>query len=513
MSNSFAAGYRLCFVALIALTRSAAFAQSAEPLVYNVKISLQGEPLAQIEAKLPVGSEPTLDLMMPVWSPGYYKVEDYAAQVHELSARGPDGANLAVEKTQNNRWRIQTGGASSIDLAYRLNCTSRAVTGNSIGEDFAVLNPGAMFIVPLDRDHRVFEVRLDLPPKWQTSICALDAAPDRQPNHYQTDDYETLVDSPILAGNVNVHEFDVAGKKHYVAEVAAPGNWDSQRAAQNLQQIVQANEKFWGLLPYQRYVFLNVFRPGAGGLEHKNSTLLTSSAKDGPSGARWLSFVSHEYFHAFNVKRLRPVELGPFDYEHPPNTPSLWVSEGLTVYYEDVLLCRAGLISPADYLNSISKLIGQLQNSPGRFAQTLEQSSMSVWSGGTSGIGRDNKTTVSYYVKGPVVGFLLDAHIRRLTAQKKSLDDVMRLAYQRYGGAHGFRPDEFRGVADEVTGEDLQQWFHQALTTTDELDYSEALEWYGLKFAPAANSQDAWKLEPRADASQDQVAHLHALTD
>ena len=210
-------------------------------------------------------------------------------------------------------------------------------------------------------------------------------------------------------------------------------------------------------------------------MEHRNCALLTTSSRDGPTGKglRWLSFVSHEYFHAFNVKRLRPVELGPFDYEHPPNTESLWISEGLTNYYEDLLLCRAGLASQPDYLQSISNFIGQLQNSPGRLVQTLEQSSTSVWTGGVSGIGRDNKSTVSYYVKGPVVGFLLDARIRRITAGRKSLDDVMRLAYQTYGGEHGFRPEQFREVAEEVAGSAMDEWFHQALATTMELDYTE----------------------------------------
>jgi predicted metalloprotease with PDZ domain len=501
-------------VELIALTVPATFAAAVEPIVYTVKTPTPQEHLAEIEAVIPIEPAAAVEFMMPVWSPGYYKVEDFAGHVQDLSARAPQAGPLEIEKDQKNRWRIKTTGVSSIILSYRLNCTGRSVTANWVGKEFAVFNPGAMFIVPVECKHRSYEVRLELPAEWPMSISALDATTDGQPNRYETDDYETLVDSPILAGNLTIHEFDVAGSKHCVADAGELGGWDSARAAENLERIVRANQSFWGSLPYKRYVFFNVFRPGAGGLEHRNCALLTTSSKDGPTGKglRWLSFVSHEYFHAFNVKRLRPVELGPFDYEHPPNTESLWVSEGLTNYYQDLLLCRAGLASPPDYLQSISNFIGQLQNSPGRLVQTLEQSSISVWTSGVSGIGRDNKSTVSYYVKGPVVGFLLDARIQRMTAGRKSLDDVMRLAYQRYGGEHGFRPEQFREVAEEVAGSTLGEWFHQALATTMELDYAEALDWYGLQFAPSNNPQDAWKLEPLKNATQEQIAHLHALT-
>jgi predicted metalloprotease with PDZ domain len=266
-------------------------------------------------------------------------------------------------------------------------------------------------------------------------------------------------------------------------------------------------------LPFRRYVFLNVFGRGAGGLEHKDSTLLTAGA--GPAGRepgsiRWLSFVSHEYFHAFNVKRLRPVELGPFDFENPPATKSLWIAEGLTTYFGDLMIVRAGLATPRDHLAALSSHIGQLQNSRGRLVQSLEDASLDVWASGTSGVGRDATTKLSYYVKGPVVGFLLDARIRRATDGKKSLDDVMRLAYARYSGDRGFTPEQFRATAEEVAGVDLKEWFRKAVASTDELDYREALDWFGLRFAPADDPKKAWKLEVREDATDIQKGHFRA---
>jgi predicted metalloprotease with PDZ domain len=314
------------------------------------------------------------------------------------------------------------------------------------------------------------------------------------------------VDSPIVAGNPTVHEFQVEGSRHFLVDIGETGQWDGGRAAHDLEKIVRETRRFWGFLPFQRYYFLNVFRMGGGGLEHRDSTLLTASptrlAATGPD-FRWYSFVSHEYFHAFNVKRLRPVELGPFDYEDAPHTSSLWISEGLTTYFGELIVTRAGLGKADDFLASMSAQIGQLQTSPGRLVQTLEQSSLDVWSSGMSGVGRRNSTTVSYYVKGPVVGFLLDAKIRRATADKKSFDDAMRLAYKRYSGERGFTSEQFRTTTEEIAGIDLKEWFRRALASTEELDYAEALDWFGLRFAPLEEPAKKASEEPAKKASEE----------
>ena len=176
-------------------------------------------------------------------------------------------------------------------------------------------------------------------------------------------------------------------------------------------------------------------------------------------------------------------------------------------YLGELAVARAGLSTPEQVLASMSQRIAQLQRSAGRLVQTLEQSSNGVWtSEGISGVNTNANTSVSYYLKGQIVGFLLDARVRRATNGAKSLDDVMRLAYQRYGGARGFTPGEFQAIASEIAGVDLAGWFRRAVASTDELDYAEALEWYGLQFTTAG-----WVLEPRADATSGQREHLRAL--
>lgn len=178
-----------------------------------------------------------------------------------------------------------------------------------------------------------------------------------------------------------------------------------------------------------------------------------------------------------------------------------------TVYYDALLATRAGLGTPKEFLARLSGNIDRLQKSPGRLKQTLEQASLDVWTSSFSGIGGSDKT-VSYYVKGPIVAFLLDAKIRCQTQGTKSLDDVMRLAYERYSGAKGFTPEQFRKTTEEVAGVDLQTWFEKAVSSTDELDYAEVLDWFGLRFAPGDGSKITWRLEIRDDATEAQRSRL-----
>ncbi len=489
----------------------AAGAQS-DTLEYSVSFPNPAAHAAAVTAIVPTHGRSTIELMMPIWSPGYYKVENYADKVHDLVARGAAGAALEVGHVARNRWRIDTHGARLVTVAYDVTADVRFVTSDWVGDSLIVLNGAPTFVTIADSAPHAAEVRLALPDGWR-SATSLDSVPGVK-DAYRARSYGELVDSPIIAGNLRFHSFVAGGRPHTVVDAGELGNWDSDRAARDIARFANENGHFWGSLPYERYVFLNVFRRGGGGLEHANSTLLTSNAGAGGSPAgylRWLNFVSHEYFHALTVKRLRPVELGPFDYEAAPKTPSLWISEGLTTYYGDLMVARAGLAGTTEFLDGMSALIGQLQNTPGRRVQTLSASSLDVWNSENSAVGMDKSTTVSYYTKGPVVGLLLDAHIRRLTSGRRSLDDVMRTAYSRYGGAHGFTPEQFRAVASEVAGANLDAWFLLALDSTEELDYQEMLDWYGLQFTDGSDPKAVWRLEPRPNATGEQKAHLAAL--
>jgi predicted metalloprotease with PDZ domain len=492
-------------------------AQATEPIVYVVRVEDPASHFAEIEARVPTDGKTTIELMMPTWTPGFYRVEDYAAEVRDLTARSLDGQPLAITRpSRKNRWTVTADGAAEIRLRYRLHAEKNSVTTNWIGPQLLVLNGAASFITLAETRERPHEVTLVPPAAWKRASTALARAPGEASNswHWRAADFDELVDSPIVAGDLDIHSFTIDGHSFDLVDAGRPSQWDGARAARDLAHVVRANQAVWGDLPFERYVFLNVFRRGGGGLEHRSSTLLTANAERALTGTgycRWLSFVAHEFVHAYNVKRLRPRELGPFDYEREPRTPSLWIAEGLTTYLADLALARARLITREEYLATVSSSIAELQREPGRLEQTLEQSSLDVWSNSLSGI-NPSVATVSYYEKGAVVGFLLDARIRRATLGARSLDDLMRAAYRRYGGAHGFTPEEFRSLASEIAGSSLEEWFHRAEASTEELDYSEALAWFGLTWAspdPAAEAR--WELAVSPDATAQQRAHFEAL--
>jgi predicted metalloprotease with PDZ domain len=432
--------------------------------------------------------------MMAVWTPGSYLVREYARHVEDVAARTPEGRILDVDKSRKNRWRISTGGAPQIAFSYRVYSREMSVRTNWVEAAFALLNGAPTFVTLVEPGPRPHDVRLILPPDWRVTVTGLPEIAG-EPHGYRAPDFDTLVDSPIVAGNPALYEFTVGGKRHVLANVGEAGVWDGPRSAKDVEAIVRENLRFWGELPYDKYVFLNLITEAGGGLEHKNSTVLMTSrwrTRTRRAYLGWLALVSHEFFHVWNVKRLRPVELGPFDYENEVYTRSLWVSEGLTDYYAKLTLARAGLTTPEEFLAEVSNNIESLQTTPGRLAQPLEDASFDAWIKEYRPNENTPNTTISYYTKGDVVSFLLDARIRAATRGARGLDEVMRLAYQRYAGQRGFTPEQFRQTAREVAATDLSEWFRKALNTTEELEYAEALGWYGLRFRKEPERNRAW---------------------
>lgn len=438
---------------------------------------------------------------MPVWTPGSYLVREYARNVEDVRAFGNGGAALTIVKSRKNRWKVETGGAAEIRFSYRVYCREMSVRTNWVADSFALLNGAPTFVAMAGDLKSPRDVLLELPQAWKTTMTGLPEAPDGRPHHYVAPDYDTLVDSPILAGNPEVHRFEVDGIPHFLVNQGEQGVFSGANAAADVEKIVRRNREMWGSLPYRKYVFLNLITEAGGGLEHKNSVCMMTNrwaTRTRRGYVSWLDLASHEYFHAWNVKRLRPVELGPFDYESENITKSLWVAEGFTDYYGPLNVQRAGLTTRAEYLGtgraagpatptvSLSATINALQSTPGRLAQSAEETSFNSWIKFYRPDENSANTTISYYTKGAVVAWLLDARIRVRTKGEKSLDDLMRLAFARYSGDRGYTPEEFKSAAAEVAGSSLQEFFRQTVESTEELDYSEALEWFGLRFRPPA---------------------------
>jgi predicted metalloprotease with PDZ domain len=443
---------------------------------------------AEINVTVPSEGAADVEMMMAVWTPGSYLVREFSRHVEGVTATAADGLPLPVVKTRKNRWSIAARGASEIHVAYRVYGREMSVRTNWIEADFALINGAATFMTPVGGSSRPHRITIVPAQAWTRSFTALPRCSD-EPHAYLAADYDRLVDSPMLIGNAAAYEFEVDGKPHALVDEGEAGIFDGLRAVSDVEAIVREYRRMWGSLPYERYLFLNVISEAGGGLEHAESTVLMTSrwtTRTRKAYLGWLGLVSHEFLHVWNVKRLRPIELGPFDYERENHTRSLWFAEGFTEYYTDLVVHRAGLSTREEYLEALSSKIEVLQTTPGRLVQSLEAASFDAWIKHYRPDENSPNSAISYYTKGAVVAFLLDARIRAASQGTRSLDDVLRAAYAEYSGPRGFSSEDMRALIERVGGVDLQEFWRDYVEGVAELDYAPALETFGLSFRTVA---------------------------
>ena len=475
----------LAFVCTVVTSGAMVRAQALEPIRYTLRFPAPQTQYLEVEASIPASGRAELDVYMATWTPGSYLIREYERNVEAVTASAGSRA-VAVAKSAKNRWKITTGGAPSVTLRYKVYSREMTVRNNWVESAFAMLNGAPTFITLVERAARPHEVRIDLPAAWKRVETALEPV-SGSPNTFRAADFDTLVDSPIIIGNPLTRDFTVDGKRHVLVFEGDTALIDADRAAADVQKIVVAARNVMGPLQYPHYHFLNMVTESGGGLEHKNSFLgmtgrFTTRTDRAYKG--WLGLIAHEYFHNWNVKRLRPVELGPFDYENENYVKKLWVAEGFTDYYADILPKRAGIASKDEFLDGISDQIEQVQIIPGRLVTPVNMASFDTWIKQYRPDENTANISINYYPKGAVIAFLLDAKIRKATGGARSLDTGMQWAMQRYSGEKGYTPEQFYAVMSEAAGTDLKGWFAKTAESTDELDYSEALEYYGLRFRP-----------------------------
>ena len=424
----------------------------------------------------------SVDVRMPVWSPGYYQRLDFANNVENFQATDALRNLNGWRKMPGNAWRINNGGGSFI-LNYDVKTIRPFVGTPYLDEGRGYILPAGVFLYLAGEINHSVTVTIKPYSSWKNVATGLDSVPGKQ-FVYIAPDYDILYDSPILVGNLEeLPPFFVKGIPHrFIAY--KPGEFDKVSFMNDLKKIVETATTLMGDIPYKHYTFIGI-GPGAGGIEHLNSASVSfdgSNQNSQQNRLRTYFFLAHEYFHHYNVKRIRPIELGPFDYDNGSRTKMLWVSEGLSVYYEEMIVKRAGLCNEEELFNAFRSNILAYEGKPGRLYQSLTQASYETWSDGPFGrTGDDVNKTISYYDKGPAVGMLLDFKIRHETKNKKSLDDVMRTLYKEFyqQKKRGFTEDEFRQVCERIAGTSLAEVFDY-VSTTKELDYKKYLQYAGL---------------------------------
>jgi predicted metalloprotease with PDZ domain len=366
----------------------------------------------------------------------------------------------------------------TLRVAYEVYADELTVRTSHLDASHGFANPSGVLLYAAGREGEPHRVTVHAPEGWRVSTAL---RPDG--DEWVASDYDDLADSPLEIGTHPVHEFEVAGRTHRYA-VWGEGNLDATRLVADTTRIIQAEHAFWGAVPYPDFTFILHLSPGgAGGLEHRNSTVLLADRWSfrGRPYERFLGLVAHELFHLWNGKRLRPAVLGPFDYTRENYTRELWVVEGITTYYTELMLRRAGIISAARYLDKLGEAISRFQTLPGRQVQTLEAASFDTWIKFYRPDANSPNSSISYYEKGALVALLLDLRIRATTGGKRSLDDVMRRLWVEFGAREvGFPEGAVEETAADVAGEPLGDFFERCLRSTEELPYDEVLAAAGL---------------------------------
>lgn len=484
----------------------------------------------------------TLDLQLPVWTPGSYLVREYARHVRRLEAEDADGGRLPVRKVDKTTWRVDTSGSEAADVKndtitarYTVYAHTLNVREKHLDDSHGFFQPTALLMHPADGLDRPVTLTVEPPePEW-TVYCPLEpleSADENAENSWQAPNFDVLYDAPVEMGDHQELHFEASGADHTMV-FWGEGNFDRERLAEDIPKIVEANGEMFGGVPYEHYLFITLLSDRAyGGLEHRNSTSLIypqhafgeADADDAPpfdddDYLNFLSLVSHEHFHTWNVKRIRPEALQDFDYENENYLRELWTVEGVTSYYDQFGLLRAGLIDADKYLEFVAKGIRRLERTPGRHVQSLEQSSWDAW---IKFYRRDENTpnaTVSYYLKGSQVAMLLDLRIRRGSDGEHSLDDLMSELWTRWEDApeRGYAPGTHEELASELAGTDLTEFFDRYIRGTDEIDWETELGALGLELRRERDDDtpEAWLgiNVDNGDATSDGRIHVGSVPD
>jgi len=453
-------------------------------------------------------------LIMPVWTPGSYLIREFERHVQDFAAADSAGQPLKWQKINKNTWRVSTNGTRNWHATYRVYANELSVRTSELNSGHAFWNNAALLMYFDGQLKAPSTIRVLAPDVWKVAT-GLPAVPGEK-NKFRAADFDVLYDSPFEVSNFKTIVFGVKGVPHRIV-IDGEGNYDPERVRRDVQKIVETEvEIMGGEVPYPNYTFILHLRTNAGGgLEHQNSTALgfpsfgfvdrnerSTSASPNPITSTqttyrsFLSLVAHEFFHLWNVKRIRPDVLGPFDYTKENYTKLLWVAEGITDYYADVALLRAGLISDQDFLSAAARSFQQLQNTPGRFVQSAEESSFDTWVKFYRQDENSVNSQVSYYDKGAILGLLVDLEIRNKSNGTKSLDDVLRNLYQNFYKANkNYAPEDFQKLAESMAGGSLDEFFSKYVRGREELDYDRGLAAAGLKLDRGITTTGAKPIE------------------
>lgn len=454
---------------------------------YSLTIAEPWRHLVDVSIRIPAPTAPTV-VAMPSWTPGSYLIREFPRNVQDFSAHDSTGLPLAWRKIDKNSWQIEGDAVGPVTVHYRVYANELSVRTSHVDASHAYINGASVFMFVRGREEERVRLSVHAPGAWRVAT----SLHEEEDGDFGADDYDMLVDCPIEIGSHRTIGWEQQGLPHRFVLWGAD-EVDDDRLVADTRKVIDVCAGMFGGLPYDHYLFiLHAAADARGGLEHKSSSslLVTPASLSGDEYEKLISLVAHEFFHVWLGKRIRPEPLGPFDYVAENYTRNLWVVEGFTTYYTEVVLLRAGLITTEQFLARLGGMIAQHQLLPGRHHQSLEESSFDAWIKFYRPDAHTPNSQVSYYQKGALVALLLDLEIRQRTEGARSLDDVMRILWERYGVRDvGFPEERERGIqaiVEEVAGGEMGEFFADYVAGTAEIDFDRLLSAAGLELREIA---------------------------
>ncbi len=461
--------------------------------------------LLAVEMKLlGLGEEAELVLRMPVWTPGSYLIREYSRHVQELMVVDKDGDQRPVEKIDKASWRIDVSSCDEVAVHYRVFAHDLTVRTNHLDGTHGFFNTVATCLYPEGRLQEPVEMEVVAPKGWEV-FCGLKRLPGTAVR-FRAPNFDVLFDSPVEMGPHEYFDFEVEGVPHRFV-IWGESNIDLDALRRDVPPIVAQNAEMFGEIPYDRYVFINHLVDGKyGGLEHRHSSVNIYDARGfdrmerdesgnyGESYTNFLRLLSHEHFHAYHVKRLRPEALGPFDYQRENYTRALWAVEGVTSYFDTYNLLQGGLITAGRYIELLEKRISQLLQVPGRRLHSLEDAGFDAWIKLYRPDENTKNSSVSYYLKGEIVVWLIDLWIRRHSDGSRTMADALRRLWAEYYKSQdiGFPRGAGQDAVTKEAGRDAEELFQHLIRSCEAIKWEEFLAPVGLEVVPGDEERRGW---------------------
>lgn len=466
---------------------------TAKSIHYKLSMPEPHTHLFEVEMRLE-GSGSKEVVAMPVWTPGSYLIREYAKNVQDVTAHAEDGSPLTIKKQDKNHWEVRGKRGQDIIVKYSVYSFEHSVRTSYLDSDHALMVPASVLMYWEKNQKKKHYLHVELPESWSTITTAL--KPFNKPGNvdFTAADYDELADSPLELGNQKVLEFEVLGKPHVIG-IYGYSNYVDSVLVNDFTTIMEAEAEIFGGLPYDRYAYILHLEEGRGGLEHAHSSvnfIRRWSFNDDDRYKSFLALIAHEFFHTWNIKRLYPEGVASFDYDAENYLDELWMAEGVTSYYDELILQRAGIKDKKEYLEVLKDEINTLEERPGKLHQSVAAASWDAWIKYYRTNEHSRNSTVSYYNKGHLIGMLLDIKMLNATNGKAGMDEVIATLYREHAEKNKpYTTSDVQKVSERVSGLDLSDFFKDYVYGVAALPYAEVFDLAGVTL-DSTEEKESW---------------------